>query len=105
MIGYHWRVEIPGRLAIGWCHEVPLRLMLVSRLSWVMAHDWVVPLVPLKFSVIILHKAKSQVLGLPQVVKIGTTHNWGSSLRAQLVTLLDQHLTRPWLADHVLGPW
>ena len=26
MIGYPWRVEIPGRLAIEWCHEAPLRL-------------------------------------------------------------------------------
>ena len=37
------------------------------------------------------------------MVKIGTTHNLGSSLRVWLVTLPDQHLTRPCLADHVLG--
>ena len=58
MIGYHWRVEIPGRLAIGWYHEVPLRLMLVSRLSQVMEDDWVVSLAPLKLSVIILDEAR-----------------------------------------------
>ena len=57
MIGYHWRVEIPGGLAIGWCHEVPLRLRLVLKLSQVMANDWVLPLAPLRLSVIILDKA------------------------------------------------
>ena len=61
MIGYHGRVEILERLAIGWCCEIPLRLMLVLRLSQVMADDWVVPLVPLRLSVIILDKARSQV--------------------------------------------
>ena len=37
------------------------------------------------------------------MVKIGTTHNVGSSLRVQWVTLPDQHLTRPCLAECVLG--
>ena len=36
-------------------------------------------------------------------VKIGATHNVGSSLRVWLVTLPDQHLTRPCLAECVLG--
>ena len=37
------------------------------------------------------------------MVEIGTTHNVGSSLRVQLVTLLDQCLTRPCLAECVLA--
>ena len=37
------------------------------------------------------------------MVKIGITHNVGSSLRVQLVTLPDQHLARPSLAECVLG--
>ena len=37
------------------------------------------------------------------MVKIVTTHNVGSSLRVWLVTLPDQHLTRPCLAECVLG--
>ena len=37
------------------------------------------------------------------MVGIGTTHNVGSSLRVQLVTLPDQHLTRPCLAECVLA--
>ena len=37
------------------------------------------------------------------MVEIGTTHNVGSSLTVQLVTLPDQHLTRPCLAECVLG--
>ena len=36
---------------------MPLRLMLMLRLSQMMADDWVVPLVPLVLSVIILDKA------------------------------------------------
>ena len=36
-------------------------------------------------------------------MKLGTTHYLGSSHRARLVTFQDQHLTRPCLADHVLG--
>ena len=39
----------------------------------------------------------------PQVVEIGTTHNVGSSLRVWLVTLPDQCLTRPCLAECVLA--
>ena len=45
------------RLAIGWCLEVPLMLRLGSRLSQMMANDWVVPLVPLRLFVIIPNKA------------------------------------------------
>ena len=45
------------RLAIWWCLETPLMLRLVSRLSEKMADDWVVPLVPLRLSVIIPNKA------------------------------------------------
>ena len=37
------------------------------------------------------------------MVEIGTTHNVGSSLRVWLVTLPDQHLTRPCLAECVLA--
>ena len=37
------------------------------------------------------------------MVEIGTTHNVGSSLRVWLVTLPDQHLTRPCLAGWVLA--
>ena len=37
------------------------------------------------------------------MVEIGTTHNVGSSLRVCLVTLPDQHLTRPCLAECVLA--
>ena len=37
------------------------------------------------------------------MVEIGTTHNVGSSLRVRLVTLPDQHLTRPCLAECVLA--
>ena len=32
------------------------------------------------------------------MVEVGTTHNVGSSLRVRLVTLPDQHLTKPCLA-------
>ena len=39
----------------------------------------------------------------PQAVEIGTTHNVGSSLRVQLVTLPDQCLTRPCLAECALA--
>ena len=69
-----------------------------------MAEDWVVPLAPVRLSVIICDKAVPGVLWGSWVVKIGTTHNLGSSLRVQLVTFPDQHLTRPCLADCVLGP-
>ena len=37
------------------------------------------------------------------MVEIGTTHNVGSSLRLWLVTLPDQCLTRPCLAECVLA--
>ena len=37
------------------------------------------------------------------MVEIGTTHNVGSSLRVWLVTLPDQHLSRPYLAECVLA--
>ena len=37
------------------------------------------------------------------MVEIGTTHNVGSSLRVWLVTLPDQHLTRPCLAECFLA--
>ena len=37
------------------------------------------------------------------MVEVGTTHNMGSSLRVWLVTLLDQYLTRPYLAECVLA--
>ena len=37
------------------------------------------------------------------MVEIGTTHNVGSSLRVWLVTLPDQRLTRPCLAECVLA--
>ena len=37
------------------------------------------------------------------MVEIGTTHNVASSLRVWLVTLPDQHLTRPCLAECVLA--
>ena len=37
------------------------------------------------------------------MVEIGTTHNVGSSLRVWLVTLPDQCLTRPCLAECVLA--
>ena len=37
------------------------------------------------------------------MVEIGTTHNVGSSLRVQLVTLPDQCLTRPCLAECILA--
>ena len=37
------------------------------------------------------------------MVEVGTTHNVGNSLRVQLVTLTDQHLTRPCLAECVLA--
>ena len=36
---------------------MPLRLRLGSRLSQMMADDWVLPLVPIRLSVIILDKA------------------------------------------------
>ena len=39
----------------------------------------------------------------PWAVEVGTTHNVGSSLRVQLVTLLDQCLTRPCLVKCVLA--
>ena len=57
MIGYQrqgWDTRV---LAIGWCLGVPLRLRLGSRLSQMMADDWVVPLAPLRLSVIIPNKA------------------------------------------------
>ena len=57
------RHRYQGGLAIGWCCEVPLRQMLVLRLSQMMADDWVVPLAPLMLSVIILDKAMLLVLG------------------------------------------
>ena len=41
---------------------MPLRLRLGSRLSQMMADDWVLPLVPLGLSVIILDKAMPQAL-------------------------------------------
>ena len=41
---------------------MPLMLRLGSRLSQMMADDWVVPLVPLRLSVIIPNKAVSQAL-------------------------------------------
>ena len=37
------------------------------------------------------------------MAEIGTTHDVGSSLRVELVTLPDQHLTRPCLAESVLA--
>ena len=37
------------------------------------------------------------------MVEVGTTHNVGSTLRVQLVTLPDQRLTRPCLAECVLA--
>ena len=48
-------------LAIGWCLGAPLRLRLGLRLSQMMA-DVVVPLAPLRLSVIIPNKAMPQVL-------------------------------------------
>ena len=51
-----------GWLAIGWCHEAPLRLRMGLRLSQMMADDWVLPLAPLRLSVIILNKAMLQAL-------------------------------------------
>ena len=57
LIGYQvwgWDTRV---LAIGWCLGVPLRLRLGSRLSQMMADEWVVPLVPLRLSVIIPNKA------------------------------------------------
>ena len=57
MIGYQrqgWDTRV---LAIGWCLGAPLRLRLGLRLSQMMADDWVVPLVPLRLSVIIPNKA------------------------------------------------
>ena len=50
-------------VAIGWCCEGPLRLRLGLRLSQMMADDWVLPLVPLRLSVIILDKAMHKLLG------------------------------------------
>ena len=50
------------RLAIGWCLGVPLMLRLGSRLSQMMADDWVVPLALLGLSVIIPNKAVQQAL-------------------------------------------
>ena len=54
VIGCHWWGRDTRGLAVGWCHKVPLRLRLGSRLSQMMADDWVLPLVPLRSSVIIL---------------------------------------------------
>ena len=68
-----------------------------------MADDWVLPLAPLRLSVIILNKAMLRALLVTLGVEIGTTHNVGSSLRVWLVTLPDQHLTRPCLAECVLA--
>ena len=48
------------RLAIGWCLGVPLMLRLELRLSQIMADDWVVPLAPVRLSVIIPNKAVPQ---------------------------------------------
>ena len=45
------------RLAIGWCLGAPIMLRLGSRLSQMMADDWVVPLVALRLSVTIPNKA------------------------------------------------
>ena len=50
------------RLAIGWCLGVPLMLRLGLRLSQMMADDWVVPLVPLRLSVITPNKAVPRAL-------------------------------------------
>ena len=103
MIGYCWWGRDTRGLAIGWCHEAPLRLRLGSRLSQMMADDWVLPLVPFRLSVIILNKAMPWAWMVTRVVEIGNTHSVHSKLRVQLVTLPDQHLTRPCLAECVLG--
>ena len=68
MISYQrqgWDTRV---LAIGWCLRVPLRLRLESRLSQMMTDDWVVPLAPLRLSLIIPNKAMLQVL----VVTLGS---------------------------------
>ena len=62
MIGYQRQGQDTRVLAIGWCLRAPLRLRLGLRLSQMMADDWVVPLVPLRLSVIIPNKAMPQVL-------------------------------------------
>ena len=50
-----------------------------------MADYWVLPLAPLRLSVILLDKAVPQALRVTSGGKIGTTHNVGSSLRVWLV--------------------
>ena len=62
-----------------------------------MADYWVLPLAPLRLSVILLDKAVPQALRVTSGGKIGTTHNVGSSLRVWLVTVPDQHLTKTML--------
>ena len=52
--GHGWDTRV---LAIGWCLGVPLMLRLGLRLSQMMADDQVVPLAPLRLSVIIPNKA------------------------------------------------
>ena len=101
-MGYHWWGRDTRELAIGWCHEVPFRLRLGLRLSQVMADDWVVPLAPLRLSDIIQIRPCCEFV-VTSGRKIGTTHYLGSSQRVWLVTFPDQHVTRPCLADHVLG--
>ena len=97
------------RLAIGWCLGVPLMLRLGSGLSCIvesfamnMADDWVVPLVPLRLSVIIRNKAVLQAW----MVTLGGRNRYYSLCEwysySMVVTLPDQHLTRPHLAESVL---
>ena len=57
MIGYQRQGWDTGVLAIEWCLGVPLRLRLGLRLNQMMTDDWVVPLAPLRLSVIIPNKA------------------------------------------------
>ena len=100
MIGCHWWGWDTRALAIGWCHEVPLRLVLDSRSSGQMMADligWCLS-APLRLSVIICDKAVPWVLWGPQVVKIGTTHNLGSSLRVMV-----GNLSRPESYKTMLG--
>ena len=74
MIGYCWLGRDTRWLAIGWCCEVPFRLMLELRLSQMMADDWVVPWCHSGYHLLSLcDKAVPSVLWGPWAAKMGTT--------------------------------
>ena len=102
LIGYQVRGWDTRVLATGWCLGAPLRLRLGLRLSQMMADDWVVPLAPLMLSVIILNKAVPWTLivtsgGKNRYYSLCEWYSWG-----MVVTLPDQHLTRPCFAECIL---